>query len=123
MKVDLILRIAALIICVVIVVKVDSRPRYVECTDNMECGLDSCCVLGGGRFSIPRCAALREVHSICRPTGHMPINATVSYPDGESVKLTNIFSIMCPCQPGLFCSERTGTCLNLSDTLTLNSIN
>ena len=101
---------------------VNGRPRYIECTDSLECGIGFCCSLGQGRFSLPRCLPLGEVNSVCSPKAHRPFNVTVSYPDGEVVELTNIHHLMCPCHPGLACSDRTGTCEDPYDSILENTI-
>ncbi|EEB18429.1 protein Bv8 precursor, putative [Pediculus humanus corporis] len=100
---------------------VDTRPPYIECSDTLECGLGYCCVLGNGRYSLPRCVQLGKINDYCRP-GNLPLNVTVSYPDGENVELSHIYSTMCPCQEGLYCSDNSGMCIDQLEDLLLNTI-
>ncbi|KAK6635799.1 hypothetical protein RUM44_001053 [Polyplax serrata] len=104
-----------------VLLTVESRPRYIECSHSMECGLGSCCVLGKGRYSLPRCVSLGKLNEKCRP-GSIPQNITVSYPDGESVNLSHVYSILCPCQEGLYCSDQSGVCIDQMEELVFNTI-
>ncbi|KAK3925494.1 Astakine [Frankliniella fusca] len=98
---------------------VPSRPMYIDCVDSSECGAWECCVLGGGRFSLPRCAPVGDVGDACRPgAGYgavRPINTTVTYPDGAVVNLPAVFLHQCPCAPGLACARPQAVCAGLAD--------
>ncbi|KAJ9600278.1 hypothetical protein L9F63_009454 [Diploptera punctata] len=86
------------------------RNFHIECLDTEDCADTHCCLLGGFRYSIPRCAQLGDVGAICRPSGE-PFNTTVSYPDGEGdVNLRNVYWLYCSCQDGLYCDRQSHTC-------------
>ncbi|KAK6639021.1 hypothetical protein RUM43_007291 [Polyplax serrata] len=76
---------------------------------------------GKGRYSLPRCVSLGKLNEKCRP-GSIPQNITVSYPDGESVNLSHVYSILCPCQEGLYCSDQSGVCIDQMEELVFNTI-
>ncbi|XP_026288493.1 astakine-like isoform X2 [Frankliniella occidentalis] len=92
-----------------------ARPGYIECVDSSECGPWECCVLGGGRFSLPRCAPVSDVGDPCRPGAPygavQPINTTVVYPDGTVVNLPAVYLHMCPCANGLSCDRPDAVCV------------
>ncbi|PSN38421.1 Astakine [Blattella germanica] len=81
----------------------------LECYDSQDCGAGSCCVLGMQPHSLPFCSALGAEGSSCRPF-NQPFNTTVTYPNGESANLTNIYSLYCTCSEGLECHLETNTC-------------
>ncbi|PSN38415.1 Astakine, partial [Blattella germanica] len=65
---------------------------------------------GGSRYSRPRCIDLGSVGQPCRPYNSVPFNTTVSYPNGLSVDLTNVYFILCNCAQDLVCDRNEGTC-------------
>ncbi|XP_054001716.1 astakine-like [Hylaeus anthracinus] len=90
----------------------ESRPDYIHCVSNSECELGHCCSIGPIRYSVPQCSPMKEEGEECRPGSANPVNMTVSYPDLETVELTDVHYIFCPCAHGLSCDrgicKRTG---------------
>uniref|UniRef100_A0A1B6GKC2 Prokineticin domain-containing protein n=1 Tax=Cuerna arida TaxID=1464854 RepID=A0A1B6GKC2_9HEMI len=81
-----------------------TRPPYIQCQTSEECTKDSCCVIGTGRYTLPTCRKRRDTGESCRMNSN-PSNTTLHYPDGETVVLTGVYYIACPCLPELQCSE------------------
>ncbi|XP_034245098.1 astakine-like isoform X2 [Thrips palmi] len=87
-----------------------ARPGYIKCEDSSECGTWECCVLGTGRFSLPRCVPMPDLGETCRPGRERPENVTLSYPDGSEVFLSAVHLQLCPCTPGLRCDPQQAAC-------------
>lgn len=119
------LKIAAVAVLCLAATSVDvhtiRRPSFIGCVDSSECNEEQCCVLGGGRYSSPQCVNFGGVGEFCRPYGSDPFNATVGYPNGYSVTLTNVYYIMCVCASGLVCDRGSSTCQE-PEVLTQNSV-
>ncbi|GFG29186.1 hypothetical protein Cfor_06905 [Coptotermes formosanus] len=82
----------------------DRPPWYEGCLNNDECAATQCCVLGGNAYSIAGCENLLGPGNACRPNNE-PINASVTYPNGDRVDLTNVYYTVCNCAQGLRCIE------------------
>lgn len=65
---------------------------------------------GQGKYSIPKCLPVLERGEECRVGSEFPTNATLSYPDGQTVHATGIYITKCPCAHGLYCSHASGVC-------------
>eukprot|EP01054_Gregarina_sp_Poly1_P008430 Gregarina_sp_Poly_1__8429@NODE_4966_length_444_cov_9_474801_g3459_i0_p1_GENE_NODE_4966_length_444_cov_9_474801_g3459_i0NODE_4966_length_444_cov_9_474801_g3459_i0_p1_ORF_typecomplete_len109_score2_17Prokineticin/PF06607_11/7_3e12MIT_LIKE_ACTX/PF17556_2/0_12MIT_LIKE_ACTX/PF17556_2/8_6Dickkopf_N/PF04706_12/0_61Dickkopf_N/PF04706_12/1_4e02_NODE_4966_length_444_cov_9_474801_g3459_i051377 len=77
-----------------------------ECVDTKDCGVGRCCLLGMQPYSIPSCRDLGSVGSYC--FDNKPISTTITYPNGESLTLTDVFLQFPPCAEGLICgTQRT----------------
>lgn len=53
---------------------------------------------------------LADVGAPCRggEDATRPVNKTVYYPDGQTVHLPAVFQLVCPCMPGLTCTQLPG---------------
>jgi hypothetical protein len=65
---------------------------------------------GGHKYTYPRCSSFLGLGENCRP-GNEPQNFTLSYPTGETVRVTNVYANVCICAQGLVCDRLAGgTC-------------
>ncbi|XP_015184135.1 PREDICTED: astakine-like [Polistes dominula] len=87
------------------------EPANVQCHNNKECPSDHCCVLGGGRYTIPQCSPLLEEAATCRPNNEL-LNMTLHYPNDTQLKISDVYHILCPCNEGLICDRKEGVCIN-----------
>ncbi|PSN44785.1 hypothetical protein C0J52_05562 [Blattella germanica] len=82
----------------------------LECTDSKDCGDHHCCILSMMPYSFPGCAEMSGEGGWCKP-GQMSDSTSVTYPNGESFNLTNIYYNFCGvCLPGLKCDPQTMSC-------------
>ena len=68
-------------------------------------------VAGGSQYTSASCVTLREEGAACR-TNTPPMDIVLSYPNGDTVNLTNVYYIICDCAAGLTCVQ--GTCVRNS---------
>ncbi|KAF7404991.1 astakine-like [Vespula maculifrons] len=87
------------------------EPANVQCHNNNECPDDHCCVLGGGRYSLPQCSPMRKRTENCRPTNDL-LNTTLYYPNNSKLSITDVYHIVCPCNKGLTCDLKEGICID-----------
>ncbi|KAI4495362.1 hypothetical protein M0802_008752 [Mischocyttarus mexicanus] len=85
------------------------EPANVECHNSKECPDDHCCVLGGGRYTIPHCSPMIEKAETCRPNSEL-LNTTLHYPNNSKLTITDVHYILCPCSKGLICDPKEGVC-------------
>ncbi|GLH04743.1 Astakine [Gryllus bimaculatus] len=65
--------------------------------------------MGADRYSIPTCRPMQTLGNVCRPSGQVPYNTTVGYPDQSQVELS-VFWLFCPCAEGLYCQRESHSC-------------
>lgn len=82
----------------------DRPPWYQGCINTNECAATECCVLSGTPNTIATCNALIEEGNPCRPN-NAPVNTTITFPNGDSVNLTNVYLNLCYCVGGLTCIQ------------------
>ncbi|KAJ4451399.1 hypothetical protein ANN_02861 [Periplaneta americana] len=94
----------------------------VECNDTSDCSAEECCVLvtltklflnmipGMHPNSIPSCVALGDLGHPCLPNNEA-VNTSVTYPNGETIHLTNVYRMYCNCVEGLSCEQTSATCV------------
>ncbi|PNF17809.1 hypothetical protein B7P43_G06910, partial [Cryptotermes secundus] len=107
--------VALMLLSSVAIIRADD-PAYVTCLDTKECAPAQCCVLDGGhRYTYPKCSSLLGLGSLCRPDNE-PKNFTLSYPTGETIRITNVYANVCRCAQGLVCDRMSGgTCQEAAD--------
>ncbi|XP_050691370.1 astakine-like [Eriocheir sinensis] len=96
--------VAMAVVVLVLVAGVRGGTRLGDCTHNLHCGPESCCLVGFMRYSIPTCLALGDVGSFCNPAE--PSSRTLHYPNDIQVVLEEAYFGMCPCRSGLECVNR-----------------
>ena len=77
---------------------------YNTCLSGSSCQEHECCAMGHTRYSLPQCLLRGGLGDFCLENSE-PSNRTVSFPNGESVKLSEIYTLMCPCREDLVCFE------------------
>ncbi|GIX99087.1 astakine [Caerostris darwini] len=75
-----------------------------ECTSQADCDYGECCVLGMLRYSTAQCMPMGREEDYCRED-NLPMNRTLSYPNGEPMEVTEIYTHVCPCHNGFHCVD------------------
>lgn len=103
---------------------IDSAPsafQPYECTKALDCGPGECCVLGMMRYSSPSCLRVGKEGDYCLGT-NAPRNLTLSYPNGLTLNISEVFTLFCPCDETMALSCRQGMCQSRIETDTDNHI-
>ena len=77
-----------------------------SCQSPSDCGSGECCAISHTRFSVPQCLPLGRSGDYCK-VGAEPANRTISYPNGETIDLTDVYTLFCPCMQDLNCVRNT----------------
>ncbi|CAG7729567.1 unnamed protein product [Allacma fusca] len=79
------------------------------CKRIKDCGISQCCRVGMERYSIPVCSSLGQDGDSCKP-GNKPENFNLSYPNGPAIHTTGTYTLLCPCDLGLYCDHESASC-------------